>query len=58
MANTPRRSIRVDDETWEQFGEVCEEDQMTRTAALVSFMRYRIAGSRAAARLQKGSTEE
>jgi hypothetical protein len=55
---TTQRSVRVDDETWEKFGELCEQDGQDRSSDLVTYMKYRIAGGVGyVARTEEGSKD-
>lgn len=42
---TTQRSVRIDDETWEAYGDVCEQDQRTRSADLLTYIKWRISGA-------------
>lgn len=43
---TPQRVIRVDDETWEAFGELCEEKGIARSADLRMYIKREVAAWR------------
>lgn len=43
---TPQRVIRVDDETWDAYGELCEEKGIARSAALRMFIKSEVAAWR------------
>ncbi len=40
---TPQRVIRVDDETWNAFGELCEEKGIARSADLRMYIKREVA---------------
>lgn len=40
---TPQRVIRVDDETWNAYGELCEEKGIARSAALRMYIKREVA---------------
>lgn len=43
---TPGRMIRVDDETWEAYGEVCEAKGLSRAADLRVYIKQQVAAYR------------
>ncbi|MDI9887337.1 hypothetical protein QMZ92_23935 [Streptomyces sp. HNM0645] len=43
---TPGRMIRVDDETWEAYGEVCDAKGLSRAADLRVYIKREIAAYR------------
>lgn len=52
---TPGRVIRVDDETWAAFGEVCEAKGLSRAADLRVYIKREVAAYR---RRQKAEASE
>lgn len=40
---TPQRVIRVDDETWEAYGQLCEEKGIARSADLRMYIKREVA---------------
>lgn len=45
MANTPHRVIRVKDELWNAYGQVCASEGTTRAEDLRGYMEARVDGS-------------
>jgi hypothetical protein len=43
---TPQRVIRVDDETWEAYGELCDEKGIARSADLRMYIKREVAAFR------------
>lgn len=43
---TPQRVIRVDNETWEAYGELCKEKGVARSADLRMYMKREVAAWR------------
>lgn len=43
---TSRKTIRVDDETWDEYGKVCEQEKTTRSDDLRAHMKRKITNSK------------
>lgn len=43
---TPGRMVRVDDETWAEYGEVCDDKGLSRAADLRVYIKAQIAAHR------------
>jgi hypothetical protein len=52
---TPGRMIRVDDETWAAFGEVCDAKGLSRAADLRVYIKAQVAAHRKRLRAEQSS---